>query len=161
MLNRSKLEEIGFVGFESIRQLMLSRCIELPAAPGVYVVVRDAVEVEFVEYGSGGQFKGRDPNVPIATLSSRWIPDADIVYFGKAGGEGSKSTLRGRVGQYMRFGQGANIGHWGGRYIWQIKGIGDLRIGWFETQYARAVEAELINQFYFEYEQRPFANLAA
>lgn len=39
-----------------------------------------------------------------------------MVYIGKAG-----TTLRKRLNQYLKFGNRQNIGHWGGRYIWQIK----------------------------------------
>ncbi len=160
-MNRGTLKKIGFVGFEKINQLMLSRCAEIPSVAGVYAVVSENVAIEFMAQGPGGYFKGKNPNVPVPTLAQNWLEGADILYFGKAGGERSKSTLKKRVSEYMRFGQGVRIGHWGGRYIWQIRGYGDLRIGWLETPHARAVEAELISQFRTAYQKRPFANLAA
>lgn len=68
----------------------------------------------FCEVGTAGFFKGKNPNVSIQELNSNWIDGEHIVYIGKA------TELCRRLRQYMSFGQGKNIGHWGGRYIWQI-----------------------------------------
>lgn len=59
---------------------------------------------------TGGFFKGKNPNVSIQELNSNWIDGEHIVYIGKA------TELCRRLRQYMSFGQGKNIGHWGGRY---------------------------------------------
>ena len=61
----------------------------------------------------------------------------------------------------MRFGQGKNIGHYGGRLIWQLKHSGDLVICWkgLPTEDPRKVEVKLIQEFVSKYSNRPFANL--
>lgn len=71
---------------------------------------------EFLSHGTGGFFKGKDPNVSITELETNWVENTCVVYIGKAG-----TTLQKRLNQYLKFGNGQNIGHWGGRYIWQIK----------------------------------------
>ena len=83
---------------------------------------------EFLSRGTGGFFKGKDPNVSITELGTNWVKNTCVVYIGKAG-----TTLRKRLNQYLKFGNGQNIGHWGGRYIWQIKNSGNLLLCWKPT----------------------------
>lgn len=79
--------------------------------PGVYLVIYLGDDKPlFCEVGTGGFFKGKNPNVSIQELNSNWIDGEHIVYIGKA------TELCRRLRQYMSFGQGKNIGHWGGRY---------------------------------------------
>ena len=89
------------------------------------------------------------------------MENTDIVYIGKAGGMTSKVTLQSRLIQYLKFGMGKNIGHWGGRYIWQLANTDELVICWKPTdEEPRKVETEMIAQFKAEHQgQRPFANL--
>lgn len=107
----------------------------LPDAMGVYLVVTpDGFDPQYVERGTGGFFKGRDPNVSAAILSTAWVKGARVINIGKAGGASSSSTLRKRLRQYIRFGQGQAVGHWGGRYIWQLHGCHSLLICWKATE---------------------------
>jgi hypothetical protein len=39
-------------------------------------------------------------------------------------------TLRSRLKQYLKFGQGKNIGHYGGRLIWQLEHHSELVLCW-------------------------------
>ena len=39
-------------------------------------------------------------------------------------------TLRSRLMQYLRFGQGFNVGHYGERFIWQLKNHSELKLCW-------------------------------
>jgi hypothetical protein len=57
--------------------------------------------------------------------------------------------------------QGYNIGHYGGRYIWQLKNSLDLVVCWktLPNDDPRSIESQLIQQFIKEYQKRPFANL--
>jgi len=159
------LEEIrqqGFVGFTRISELMGDPSI-IPDKPGVYMVLYNGTTTPtFINPGTGGFFKQKNPNVSLASLMKNWVNDTVVVYIGKAGGNGSNTTLSKRLRMYVRFGQGAPVGHYGGRLVWQIKNSGDLLICWKPqiTEEPRNVEAGLIREFVDEYLVRPFANLA-
>lgn len=156
-----QLAEAGFAGFVPIHALRLDRSL-IPNVRGVYAVLRMTDdEVEFLQVGSGGHFKGKNPNVDTAVLRQNWVPGAQTVYIGKAGDPGSAATLRSRLWQYLRFGAGANVGHWGGRYIWQLRGHEDLTIAWKElpVEVPSEEESALIAAFRNSYGERPFANL--
>lgn len=57
---------------------------------GVYIILRGNNEPPaFLEKGTGGFFKGKDPNVTKAELESNWISNTPIMYIGKAGGIGN------------------------------------------------------------------------
>lgn len=116
---------------------------------------------QFIEIGTGGAFKGRNPNVLIDVLRDNWVEKTPIIYIGKAGGEGSRATLRSRLKQYFRFGQGEAVGHWGGRYIWQLKNAQDIIVCWKEMskEEPRTFEKQLIATFVKQFGKRPFANL--
>lgn len=59
-------------------------------------------------------FTGFVPSVSIDELQRTWVPGAEVVYLGKSG------DLRRRLNAYRRHGAGQRVGHWGGRYIWQL-----------------------------------------
>ena len=138
-----------------------SQMTEIPQLPGVYAVVTNSPKSPcFLEIGSGGHFKGVDPNVTVAELRANWVDGAEILYLGKAGGHGLKATLRSRLRQYEAFGRGIAIGHRGGRYIWQLVGSKDLLVWWHATEVgAFILEGNLIAEFKRTYGVRPFANL--
>jgi hypothetical protein len=70
------------------------------------------------------------------------------------------ARLRTRLRQYRDHGQGKPDGHWGGRYIWQIGGSGDLRVAWRATDGSlRLLEQEMLAAFLERYGQLPFATL--
>lgn len=159
-LDFESIQEIakdGFSGFLTVSALQASACCEIPTEPGVYLVLLpDAVPPVFLDQSVGGRFKGRDPTVSIAELQRAWIPEATVLYIGKAAG-----SLRSRVLQYMRFGEGSPVGHWGGRYIWQLQEVGSLIFCWKLTQQENpsVVEGWLIKEFKRKYDGRiPFAN---
>ncbi len=121
----SFLKKEGFIGFRPINDL-LKTCDEIALDRGVYMVLYKGTEPPtFVLPGSGGHFKGRDPNVSLLELQKKWVPGSNIIYIGQ-----TESSLRRRITQYMRFGQGNDVGHYGGRYIWQIEGPKDLVVCW-------------------------------
>lgn len=162
MKEREQLKKLGFVGFKTVRELMNS-CKDIPQNMGVYVVLREnESEPQFVKEGTGGFFKGKDPNVSFSELKTNWIDNEPVVYIGKAGGANSSATLQKRLGQYLRFGQGEDIGHWGGRYIWQLSDSQDLVICWktLTDNEPREVEHQMIADFKTAHGgKRPFANL--
>ena len=115
----------------------------------------------FLAIGTGGHFKGKDPNVPIARLAREWVDGALVVYVGQAGTR-SAGTLRKRIHQMIRFGEGSPVGHWGGRLVWQLEDAAALQVCWkvVRDTTARTAEKELIGAFkLIRGGRRPFANL--
>lgn len=156
----AELKNIGFKGFISIEKIIESYNV-LPKQKGVYILIHSAENPRFLAVGTGGYFKQREPNVSIEELRKNWVKDSPIIYIGKAGSENGSATLHSRLKQYFNFGQGKAVGHWGGRYVWQLEEPYNIIVCWMETPDTdpRLVEAELIKQFEKKYGQRPFANL--
>lgn len=127
----------------------------LPDINGVYIVLNSENRpADFLTIGTGGFFKGKDPNVSLVELKSNWVENTKVVYIGKA------TSLKSRLRQYFNFGQGKNVGHYGGRLIWQLKYSNELLVCWKPlTSDPREYEADLIRQFVFKFRKRPFANL--
>lgn len=156
-MNFNDIEEIkkaGFTGFKTMRELFESNSM-IPDFKGVYLVLNsDNKPGEFLTVGTGGHFKGKNPNVSLADLKANWIDNTKVVYIGKG------TSLKSRLRQYLSFGQGKKYGHWGGRFIWQLKKSEDLVVCWkVLTTDTREYEVELIQQFVSKYGSRPFANL--
>lgn len=154
----------GFQGFVSFSELCAGKIASVPSEAGVYMVLLpDSFRPGFIQAGTGGHFKGRNPNVDIDTLENAWVEDTCVVYIGKAGGGSSSSTLQKRLRQYIRFGSGEPVGHWGGRYVWQLKDYARLLFCWRPSlpgEDAARTESELIEGFKARYGgRRPFANL--
>ena len=153
---KEKLMCEGFEGFVSVRDL--KKNFEnggIPKVEGVYQILRlkDA-EPQFLTKGTGGYHNDKEPNVSIDELRYNWIDAEPIVYIGKA------TELFKRIKQYMRFGSGKNVGHYGGRYIWQLADSDDLVVCWKCVEDSRRVEAAMIAEFKKNHNgKRPFANL--
>jgi hypothetical protein len=156
------IKDNGFRGFKTIESLWGDRtCI--PKKKGVYLVLDPIGNPDFINPGVGGFFKGRDPNVTIDVLQENHVPDSLVVYVGKAGGSQSMATLYSRLSQYLRFGQGKNAGHWGGRLIWQLRNHKNLIVCWRPTldHEPREVERSLLQEYVSRFGRRPFANLSS
>lgn len=157
----------GFEGFKTIEELFRD-CSSIPRVKGVYMVIGgDNKKPEFVQNGVGGYFKGQNPNVAIDLLKAKWVYDTVVLYIGKAGVVCSSSsalqTLKKRISVYMKFGMGLPAAHYGGRYIWQLKGYKNLIVCWkvlLKNQSdPREYEKKLLDNFYSSYGKLPFANL--
>jgi len=150
---RRDLEDAGFVGWLRFGKLRADgKC---PATGGVYVVTYGGRgPTEYPIASCGGWFKGRDPSVSKEALVANWVEGAQVVYIGKA------DQLRRRLRQFANFGAGRPVGHWGGRLIWQLPNVAELRVAWKETpgRIPIDVEAELIQLFRTVYGKPPFAN---
>lgn len=163
------IKKSGFEGFLTFGELRKNDSI-IPPIKGVYLILYLKKErPEFVTAGTGGFFKGRNPNVSLDELRTKWLDGMTTIYIGKAGGKAggkvrgkSKATLHRRLRQYVEFGGGKPVGHWGGRYIWQIKDAENLVVCW-KTLEGNAdpevVETSLLQEFKEKYKVLPFANL--
>ena len=157
-----ELKAEGWQGFKNIAQLK-SSVSEIPKTMGVYMVLRFSTEVpHYINPGTGGFFKGNDPNVPIEELQSEWNANSPIMYIGKAGSSDKKATLNSRLSQSMKFGCGNKIGHWGGRYIWQLSDADQLVVCWLPTtKEPEGVEFLLLREFQLHHGGKlPFANIS-
>lgn len=175
---REKLEECGFRGWLTPAQLYRDGASNaIPTDPGVYVVIlpdQGPEMPQFVNPGTGGRFKDRDPNVPITApavpqprrrgrqpkpLDQAWVPGAEVVYVGQ-----TTRPLRTRISELADFGHGEPVAHWGGRYMWQIADAQTrLLIAWCPTPALEPEEVErwLLVKFKSKHGQKnlPFANL--
>lgn len=160
--NIEEIKKAGFLGFKKMNDLFKDSSA-IPKIKGIYLVLNpNYKKAEYLQIGTGGHFKGKNPNVLLEELKSNWVDNSLVVYIGKAGSETSKATLNSRLKQYFGFGQGKNIGHWGGRLIWQLKNANELIVCWkpLSNENPRTTESELIKKFVLEFSKRPFANLA-
>ena len=89
----------------------------------------------------------------LAALALLLVPGPAVLYVGRS------ANLRDRLGLLARFGRGDAVGHWGGRYLWQLDDADRLLVAWQETADQRAREAELIADFEAAFATLPFANI--
>lgn len=157
----SEMKEIGFKGFETIDTLMMYECSQVPKQKGIYFVLNQGPS-NFLQNSAGGHFKGKNPTVSINKLKNNLVEGTIVVYIGKAGGSNSRSTLHSRLKQYMRFGEGEPVGHWGGRLIWQLENHRELTVCYktLANSEPREEEKKLILEFESIHGKIPFANLA-
>jgi len=154
------LRAAGFEGFVPVRDLRRDDCRGVPRENGVYVLVRDsAAEPRFTPRGTGAFWRGQDPNVKPEALAEKWVPGAIVLYVGRAAGTGVRGRLQQRVKRWLRFGEGKNVAHWGGRYVWQLADAFSLPVAWKPCADAAAEEAALLAAFEAKHGALPFANL--
>lgn len=157
MFTINGLAGIGFKGFYKVEDLTVARIrADISNLSGIYVVIRESSELpEFLSINPGGKHKGKDPTVSIKELLKKWVDESSVLYIGKA------NNLRQRIGELIRFSQGEPIGHWGGRYLWQIAGSKQFLVAWLDKpgRDPYDLEAEYLNFFEEEYGMLPYANL--
>jgi hypothetical protein len=157
-----ELKKAGFSGFKTMGELFRDSSL-IPKVKGGYLVLNPdySQTPDFLQVGTGGHFKGKNPNVSLGELKANRVDNALVVYIGKAGGATSNATLQSRLKQYFRFGQGANVGTWGGRLIWQLKNAKEPIVRWksLSDEEPQAYETNLIREFVRKFSKRPFANL--
>ena len=150
------LQKLGFEGFCPVKDLRASSGRSpAPTTNGVCLVIREQKDrPKFLDPGTGGYFKGRDPNVSIDELENNWVEDALIIYVG------SSSNLQRRIEQLIRFGRGENVGHYGGRLMWQIADAEDFKVCWKPVANKTQGKKLVLVEFKRAHQgRRPFANL--
>jgi hypothetical protein len=156
--SRADLHRAGFVGWQSWDDLRADDLASVPDSRSAYLIYRAAADPPvFLETSPAGRFKGKNPTAPVETLRDHWVTEEHVVYIGKA------NRTRRRLRQYARFGDGEPVGHWGGRYIWQLADVDTLLVAWHPitwTEAARDYERRLLAHFGVMTDgRRPFANL--
>ena len=146
------LDDEGFSTPVPLRSLP-NRCPDVQSDSGIYCVVSAEPKPTFTEESLGGWFKGRNPSVEIDLLEAKWVDGEPILYIGKA------NSLRKRIDQFARFGRGEPIGHWGGRYLWQLADPDSLPITWKIVPDPGNAEADFVSDFVERHGVLPFANL--
>lgn len=153
----SGLRCLGFEGYRTVASLRDEGLRDIPEKKGVYLVIRtNNTHPRFLKVGTGGCFNGKDPNVCLSRLEREWVEDALVLYVGQTG------TLRERIRELIRFGEGNPVRHHGGRLIWQLDDSDALMVCWktVQNEDPRNVKKELIQDFKKYHEgRRPFANL--
>jgi hypothetical protein len=92
--NIGAIKESGFLGFVKLEQLFVNGSL-IPDIKGVYMILSiNNKPTEFLDIGTGGHFKGKNPNISLPELRHIWVEETLVVYIGKAGGDDSKATLR-------------------------------------------------------------------
>jgi len=155
---RADLEAAGFAGWRSWSELRAGALRAAPSGPAAYVVYRpSSAAPKFLGANPGGRHKGQDPTVTLQALEANWVPGSHVVYIGKA------NVADRRLKQFADFGAGKPVGHWGGRYIWQLADSDELLVAWHEVSWmetARDYEKRLLAHFaQLHGGARPYANL--
>jgi hypothetical protein len=151
MFTKQHLQQAGFVGF---RPLLSDLGMRIPDEPGTYVVLWGGTHRPKVHGDStGGRFKGKDPHVPIHVAEAKLIPQTPTLYIGRT------ENCRKRIALLARFGRGEPVGHWGGRYLWQLAGPEHLVVAWRTERDPVAAEADLLDEFEAHFGALPYANL--
>ena len=63
------------------------------------------------------------------------------------------------IRQLIDFGAGKNVGHRGGRYLWQLPSPSELIVCWRQAGSPRSMESALLHGFRDRYGALPFANI--
>jgi hypothetical protein len=154
----------GICTFQDLRPQYVQGDCGVPRSPGVYVVLRTSTAApQFLTKGFGGTHKARKANVPISELEANWVPEASVMYFGKASQRANGGGLWDRINEYSIAGQGQKHGHSGGEYIWQLADARHLLVAWKVTPGGteKKLEDAMILAFKDKYGKIPFANRAS
>ncbi|MBX3195461.1 MAG: hypothetical protein KF727_10270 [Microbacteriaceae bacterium] len=154
------LRDYGFVGFVPFRTWDRSM-VGAQDAEGVYAIVRSANPPSFLEDDGS---KPRSRSWSRSEVAARWVPRAEILYFGKAPLRTNLTDgVAKRLDEFHSHGYRTGKSHYGGRLLWQLKDAADLLVAWKLVPVGTAglVESGLILGFVDEFGMPPFANVGA
>ena len=159
-ITKKTLLQQGFTGFRALDELEIMR---VPQGPGIFAILQPAdFEPVFLAKSTAGTFKKKDPSLKPAALEAEWVPEAKVLYLGKAsaGSQGNRG-LRKQIQEFMDYGRGRPTVVWDARLIWQLRDAMDLVVAWKEFPAAEVnrAEAAFHAQFVESYGRLPFANL--
>lgn len=159
------LKAAGFEGFISVADLR-NKAIDniVPRKRGVYMFLWEFDnKPDFLIKGTGGYFKGKNPDVSVDVLRDKWVNNTCVLYIGETGSGKSNTNrvLSIRIDEALRFGAGEDVAHYGGRYLWQIKNSGSLIVCWKPVVSVSPKEEKekLLLLFKSIYHKTPFANI--
>lgn len=153
----------GFRGFQKVRELRknIPRSEELNQR-GVYAVIclPNYIPV-FIDPDKTR--KNHNVIIPwsLEKLQKKWVFGVEALYFGVAGTDVKKCTLRKRITELIRHSQGKTTRqgpHRGGELLWQLKGYENFEVGYLPTNLAKKEENRLISLFLLKTGKLPFAN---
>ena len=82
------------------------------------------------------------------------MPNVQTLYIGS-----TKRPLKKRIAELVQFSRGRNVGHWGGRYLWQVECSCHFQVAWLVKQNPARAEREMLDEFKHHFHHLPFANL--
>ncbi|HGJ65339.1 TPA: hypothetical protein ENS27_08125 [bacterium] len=115
---------------------------------------RDTIP-KFLDKNPDGRFKGRNPIIDKSELPNHYVEGSHTIYIGKG------NKLQRRMKQFINFGSGKPIGHWGGRLVWQIENSDDFFVAWkcVDDQDPSIIESQMFKEFNSTYHKLLYANL--
>ncbi|MFP3580235.1 hypothetical protein SB659_11695 [Arthrobacter sp. SIMBA_036] len=160
LFTKKSLTADGFTGFRPLDELDPMR---IPQGPGIFAVLRPAeFQPVFLSKSTAGTFKKKDPSLKREALEAEWLPEASVLYLGKAsaGSQGNRG-LRQQIQEFLDYGRGRPTVVWDARLIWQLRDALDLVIAWKELPApdVNAAEAAYHADFIAIFGRLPFANL--
>ena len=83
MFQYDELIAAGFTGFKTVKQMNNGGLSSVTESQGVYMILYLNPTGEmpnFLPVGTGGLFKGEDPNVSIVELQNNWVRHSSRLY---------------------------------------------------------------------------------
>ncbi len=162
-LTKSSLEDVGFIGFTTVRELQATtlRRPEL-SKRGLYVVVCPrGYKPDFIDLEKARRTRNVIKPWSRDKLLKKWVPETEILYLDRAGDDKKQRSLRRCITDLVRHSQGKTTDqgpHIGGELLWQLKGYENFELGYLPTDTPKELERSLLAWFYSKTGRVPYAN---
>jgi hypothetical protein len=80
-------------------------------------------------------------------MSEFWLPDENILYFGKAPKRSYRKGVGNRVGEYYKTDYGEAKPHAGGHWLKALKNLNELFVYYVETENCGEIEINMLSYF--------------